>query len=56
MLTIEEIQARLKHRNLSRVSEDTGISVSYLSMIKRGERTNPAYDVVKKISDYLERT
>ena len=56
MLTLEVIREKLRHRNLSRVSEETGISVSYLSLIRSGERDNPAYTVVKTISDYLERT
>lgn len=56
MLTLEQVREKLWHRNLSRVSEETGISVSYLSLIRSGERANPAYSVVLKISEYLERT
>lgn len=53
MLTLEQIIERLKDRNLSRVSEATEISVSYLSLIRSGKRDDPGYSTVKKLSDYL---
>ena len=53
MLTLEQIIDRLKDRNLTRVSEATEISVSYLSLIRSGKRDDPGYSTVKKLSDYL---
>lgn len=54
MLKLEEIIQRLQDRNLSTVARAIGVTPAYLSAIKRGVNTNPSYDVVKSLSDYLE--
>lgn len=54
MLTLDQIIEALQDRNLTRVSERTGISASYLSLLRSGKRTEPGYSTVKTLSDYLE--
>jgi transcriptional regulator with XRE-family HTH domain len=55
MLTLDQIREKLQDRRLSVVSEACGISHSYLHLIVNGKRVNPTYEVVKKLSDYLEK-
>ena len=54
MLTIKEIETKLKDRNLYEVSRRTGIPASTLWRIANGVGYNVAYRTVEKISDYLE--
>jgi transcriptional regulator with XRE-family HTH domain len=54
MLTIEQIREKLKDKNLSEVGRRIGFTGAYLSAICRGVAKNPSYEMVKKISDYLE--
>lgn len=54
MLSIEEIKKRLEDKNLSEVARRLGITPAYLSAIARGAKKNPSYQVMKKLSDYLE--
>ena len=55
MLTIEQIQIRLKDRNLTEVGRAIGVTGAYLSAIRKGVKINPSYDVIKKLSDYLQQ-
>lgn len=55
MLTLDEMQIRLKDRRLTVISKETGISYPTLLAISRGESENPTYKVMMKISEYLER-
>lgn len=55
MLTIEEIKEKLKDRNLTEVAKNIGVTGAYLSAIRNGTKLNPSYEVVKKLSDYLEQ-
>lgn len=54
MLKLEQIIERLKDRNLSAVARAIGVTPAYLSAICRGVTTNPSYEMVKRLSDYLE--
>lgn len=54
MLSLEQIVIRLSDRNLRRVADRTGIGYSNLHAIATGRNTNPTYNVLKKLSDYLE--
>lgn len=54
MLTIEEIRERLQDRRLAMVADTTGIHYATLQAIRIGKVTNPSYDTVKALSDYLE--
>lgn len=53
MMTLEHVQLRLKPMNLRVVSTDTGIKYSILWRTVN-QKTRVAYDVVKKLSDYIE--
>lgn len=53
MLSIEQIKEKLTDRNLAEVSRRLGITRAYLGMIANGQR-KPSYDILKKLSDYLE--
>jgi hypothetical protein len=53
MMTLEQVQERLKPMNLRVVSSVTGIKYGLLwKTVNQKMRVN--YDVVKKLSDYLE--
>lgn len=54
MLTLEQIIESLKDRNLQVVANEIGVTRSYLSAITKSTRINPSYEVIKKLSDYLE--
>ena len=54
MLTLPEIQSKLKDRRLTVISKEIGISYPTLLAISKGQ-SNPTYKVMQKISDYFER-
>lgn len=54
MLTLEQIQEALSDRNLTRVSENTGLSVNTLSRFARGLVPDPKHSTMQTLSDYLE--
>ena len=54
MMTLEQVQQRLKPMNLRVVSSETGIKYGILWRTVN-QKTRIAYDVVKKLSDYLEQ-
>lgn len=54
-MTLEQIRKALYDRNLSRVADATEYSRAYLSAIRSGRAENPSYQVIKKLSDYLEQ-
>lgn len=53
MLSIEQIKSRMSDRNISEVARRLNITRPYLSNIING-KYKPSYDMLKKISDYLE--
>ena len=56
MLSLEEIaEALRKDRNLKEVSRRTGISYGTIWHLAKGLQTNPSYETVKALSDYLEQ-
>lgn len=55
MLTLEEIREKLNDRNLAKVSRATGVGYNNLHGIANGTKNNPSYNVIKKLSDYLEK-
>lgn len=55
MLTLEQIQERLKDRRLYVISKEIGVSYPTLLAIARGESKNPSYRIVQLICEYLER-
>ncbi len=53
MMTLEEIKNQLQDANLKRVAERAGVHYNALYRLMNGN-TNPSYETVKKLSDYLE--
>lgn len=54
MLTLKEIQEKLADRNLNAVARSTGLAYDTVWRVAKGRAIKPSYDVIKKISDYLE--
>lgn len=53
MMTLEQVQQRLKPMNLRVVSSETGLKYGLLWKTVN-HKMRVQYDVVKKLSDYLE--
>lgn len=53
MLSLEQIQEKLKDRNIIKVSKAIGIHFNTLYSIANG-KANPNYKTLVKINDYLE--
>jgi DNA-binding phage protein len=53
MMNLEEIKARLVDSNLKKVAEKAGIHEARVYRLMSGE-TEPMYETVKALSDYLE--
>lgn len=53
MLTLEDIRKRLEDRRLNMVAEATGLHYNTVRNIAVGDNTNPTYEVLKALSDYL---
>lgn len=53
MLTVEKIKEHLQDRRLLVISEATGIHYATILAIKTGRVTNPSYETVRALSDYL---
>lgn len=56
MLTIDQIRQLLGDRIIAIVARETGIHPATVRAIRSGENTNPHFDTVAKLSEYLERT
>ena len=54
MLSIEQIQSRLKICNLETVSKGTALTSKTLRKIRDGE-SQPFYQTIKTLSDYFEK-
>jgi DNA-binding phage protein len=54
MMTLEQVRAALKDRNLQAVSQATGLSAETLYRISRG-KNKPHMATLKIISDYLTK-
>lgn len=55
MLELDEIITILQDRNLSEVSQRTGLAVPTVWRIANGQAGNVGYETVKRLSDYLEK-
>ena len=53
LLTIEQIIKEWEKRNLTKLSYKVEITRQTLSSIVNGSNKNPSYDVVKRLSEYL---
>lgn len=54
MLTPETIKRRLQDANLKAVSESAGVHYNALYRFVTGITERPSYELVRKLSDYLE--
>ena len=54
MLTPEEIEKKLQDRVVNVVAAETGLHPNAVRKIKDGRSKAPSYDLIKKLSDYLE--
>lgn len=52
MMTVEQIKKRLQDANLKRVAENAGVHPATVYRFMQ-EDSNPLYDTVKALSDYL---
>lgn len=55
MLDIEEIREKMKDRNITKVAAKIGVSRPHLSTILNDKNTNPTYNIMKKLSEYLQQ-
>jgi len=53
-MTRLEMVKELKTRNLSQVARDISVTRVYLSHLANGKRPQVSWEMVKRISDYLE--
>ena len=53
LLSLPEIQRRLEDRNLSEVARRVGMTRQQVWSIASGLNTNPSYETIKRLSDYL---
>ncbi len=53
LLTLDEIKRRLEDRNLSEVARRVGMNRQQVWLIAAGHNTNPSYETIKRLSDYL---
>lgn len=54
MLTLKKIIEKLKDRNLSYIGRELDISPQYMADIAKGKATNPSYEILEKLSNYLK--
>lgn len=54
MMTLEKIRQALKDRRPSIVARSTGLHINTVARIRDGQNTNPSYDVVVALSNYLQ--
>lgn len=54
IMSIEQIQDALQDRRLSVVSRATSLHYNTLRAMRDRQQTNPTYDTLKKLSDYLQ--
>lgn len=55
MMTLEQIRAALKDRNLSAVARGTGLDYGSVYAIATQKTTNPSYKTVAALSSYLSK-
>ena len=54
MLTLEQVRDMLKDRKLKLVAQGSGLSYGTVRRIAAGDDKAVSYEVVKRLSDYLE--
>ena len=56
MMTLAQVQAALADRKISTVAQETGLSYDTVWRVARGRVSMVSYDVVERLSRYLEGT
>ena len=54
ILKLDDIRAKLKDRNLTKVAKSANVSRPVLYQIMRGS-TDPKFSTIEKLSDYLQK-
>lgn len=54
MLDIQQVIEKLQGMNYAQVAKDVGVTRSYICAIANKKRVNPSYEMIKRLSDYLE--
>jgi hypothetical protein len=54
MMTLEQVRAALRDRRAAVVAKHAGLRVATVIDIREGRVKNPAYDTVRRLSDYFE--
>jgi DNA-binding Xre family transcriptional regulator len=54
MLTLDQVRVMLKDRKLKLVAQGSGLAYGTVRRIAAGDDKSVSYDVVKRLSDYLE--
>lgn len=55
LATLDELREKLHDRKLTVVAEKTGLHYNTVYRLAKGMSTDPAYSVVKRISEYFEQ-
>lgn len=55
LLSIEQIRRRLEPMQLSKVEQATGVHRNTLYAIRNGKNTEPSYQTIRKLSEYLQQ-
>lgn len=53
-MSLQQVREALKGRNYSAVARQVGVSQAYISYIANGQKTNPTYSVLEKLSEALK--
>lgn len=53
-MTLEKVREALQDRRIDAVAKATGLSKDAISDIRNGNSTNPRYQTVQRLVDYLE--
>ena len=53
-MSLDQIIAALKDRNLKEVERQTGIGYHTLSRIRNGKTRRPDYETTRKLAEYLK--
>jgi len=55
MLRLDQVQKRLRDRNIKEVARSTGIAYDTVLRIANGRFKSPSYFIVEQLSDYLTK-
>lgn len=53
-MTLEQIKNALQDRRIDKVMDSTGLSRTTIAEIRDGKQTNPTWETISKLSEYLK--